>query len=118
MSKIRIERFDPPTASEDELRALFDVVGFLEAALDDSGTNRSLVHMSGGVLAEQGDRPAEAFLAGLGATRRLVERRSRCLVSDIDRHMLEQWVERAAERAGAYSLLVFTSPVPEEYIKG
>lgn len=67
--------------------------------------------------AREGAGPAEAFISGLGATKRLVERRSRCRIGSLDRSMLEGWVERAADRAGDYELLVFSAPTPDDHLE-
>ncbi len=63
------------------------------------------------------DTPGTAFLEALGAERKIVERKSRMVLADVDREMLEDWVARAAERAGDYSLLAWDGPVPEEYLQ-
>lgn len=53
-----------------------------------------------------------------GAIPALRMRRSRLLVSDVDRSLMKSWIERAAERAGEYELLFLPSPVPEEHLEG
>ncbi|MBW3555851.1 MAG: GNAT family N-acetyltransferase [Actinobacteria bacterium] len=63
------------------------------------------------------DTPGTAFLDAVGAETKIVERKSRMVVADVDRAMLELWVERAAERAAGYSLLAWDGPVPEEYLE-
>jgi len=60
--------------------------------------------------------PGEPFLRGLGAERRQIERRSACLISGLDRPMLERWIRRAGERASAYSLVGWDGPCPEELV--
>lgn len=67
--------------------------------------------------ARDGAPPAEAFISGLGATKRLVERRSRCQLARLDRTMLEGWVSRARERAADYELVVFGAPTPDDLIE-
>lgn len=57
------------------------------------------------------------FLEALGAERKIVERKSRLVLADLDRVLLERWVQRAAERAGGYSLLAWDGAVPEEYLE-
>jgi len=57
-----------------------------------------------------------AFLESLGADRKIVERKSRMVVAEVDRAMLQAWVERAADRAGGYSLLAWDGPVPDGYL--
>ncbi len=46
-----------------------------------------------------------------------MERKSRLVLADVDRGMLEGWVARADERAAGYSLLAWDGPVPEEYLE-
>jgi mycothiol synthase len=60
--------------------------------------------------------PGEPFLRAIGAERRLIERRSRCRIGDIDRELLEGWVRRAGERAAGYSLVAWDGPCPEEFL--
>lgn len=60
---------------------------------------------------------SEAFLAALGMEKRLVDRRSRLLVGEVDAAMLGEWIAKAATDAGGYSLLVWDSRVPDEYLK-
>jgi GNAT superfamily N-acetyltransferase len=57
---------------------------------------------------------ATAFAERRGATRGLVDVQNRLVVADLDRSMLEGWVERAAERAAGYSLVAFDGPCPDE----
>lgn len=59
----------------------------------------------------------DAFLAALGLEKRSVERRSRLLTHELDRSMLEEWVERAAERAAGYSLIGFDDHCPDEWVE-
>ena len=62
--------------------------------------------------------PGEPFLRSIGAERRLIERRSRCSVAEIDRDLLVSWVRRAGERAAGYSLVACDGPCPEELLPG
>lgn len=43
------------------------------------------------------------------------ERGSHMRIAEVDRTMLEEWIERASERAQDYELLFLDSPIPEEY---
>ena len=61
--------------------------------------------------------PAEQFLAHAGAENRQVFRQSRLQVSDIDSVMLQEWVDRAEERAAGYSLVGWDEPCPEEHLE-
>ncbi|HYH49654.1 MAG TPA: GNAT family N-acetyltransferase [Acidimicrobiia bacterium] len=60
--------------------------------------------------------PGEPFLRSIGAERRLIERRSRCRIPEIDRELLESWARRAGERAAGYSLVAWDGPCPEEML--
>ena len=69
-----------------------------------------------GASAEE-QSPGEAFLSGIGMEKRLVDRRSRLLVKEVDEALLDEWVAAAAERAAGYSLLVWDSGAPEEHLE-
>ena len=62
------------------------------------------------------DGAGAAFAEALGAERKITERKSRMVLADVDRSMLEEWVVRAKERAEGYSLLAWDGPVPDEYL--
>jgi len=62
------------------------------------------------------DTAGTSFALALGGVEKIVERKSRALMSGIDRDLLESWVRRAEERATGYSLLQWDGPVPEEYL--
>jgi mycothiol synthase len=66
----------------------------------------------GGVTDSDGARFAEA----LGAERKITERKSRMVLADVDRPMLEEWVVKAKDRAEGYSMLSWDGPVPDEYL--
>src|SRR5207248_115007 len=57
-----------------------------------------------------------AFAAALGGDPGLVEQQNRLAVADLDRAMLEQWMDRAAERAAGYSLIRFDDLCPDEWL--
>ena len=63
------------------------------------------------------DTPGTAFAEAMGAERKITERKSRMVLADLDRPMLEEWVVRAKERAEGYSLLSWDAEVPEEYLE-
>ena len=81
----------------------------LEAAAADGRTLLNLGGPDGSV--------ASAFAEAMGAEKRSVERKSRMVLADVDRAMLEGWVERARERAEGYSLLAWDGPCPDEYLE-
>lgn len=68
-----------------------------------------------GANAEEGTC-SEAFLAALGMEKRLVDRRSRLLVGEVDAAMLDEWIATAATAAAGYSLMVWEDGVPDEYL--
>jgi GNAT superfamily N-acetyltransferase len=57
------------------------------------------------------------FLASFGFDQRMVERRSRLLVRELDRSMMEDWVASAKERASDYSLIGFDDVCPDELLE-
>ena len=58
------------------------------------------------------DGDASTFSEAMGAERKITERKSRMVLADVDRSMLEDWVVRAKERAEGYSLLA-----PDDYLE-
>ena len=80
----------------------------LDVAADDGRTLLNLGGPDGSV--------ASSFAEAMGAEKRSVERKSRMVLADLDRSMLEGWVERARERADGYSLLAWDGPAPDEYL--
>lgn len=85
------------------------LVPALEAAAGDGRTLLNLGGPDGSV--------ASSFAEAMGAEKRSVERKSRMVLADVDRAMLEGWVERARERAEGYSLLAWDGPCPDEYLE-
>lgn len=61
--------------------------------------------------------PAEALLERVGLRSVYTDRLSRLWVRDLDHGLMEQWIERASERAEGYELLYFPSPVPDEHLE-
>ena len=59
----------------------------------------------------------EAFLTALGVPKKMTERKSRLVVADVDRGMLEDWVARAKERAEDYELIGFDDRCPDELLE-
>jgi mycothiol synthase len=62
------------------------------------------------------DGDASTFSEAMGAERKITERKSRMVLADVDRPMLEDWVVRAKERAEGYSMLAWDGPAPDEYL--
>jgi mycothiol synthase len=87
----------------------------LELVMEASRWDGRTVIGSGGPV----DHPAAAaFAEHVGATRGLIEHQNRMVVADLDRSMLEKWVELATERAGDYSLVSFDGRCPDELVEG
>lgn len=63
------------------------------------------------------NHPAEALAKELGLKSVLEERRSRLLISDVDRSLMRSWIDRASERASDYELMEMISPFPEEHLE-
>ena len=59
---------------------------------------------------------ASDFGTAIGAQPGLVMEQNRLLISDIPSGLLEQWVDRASERAAGYSLFCFNNECSEEYV--
>ena len=59
----------------------------------------------------------DAFAEALGFEKKATERKSRLSIADVDRKMLERWVERAAERASDYELFGFDDRCPDELLE-
>lgn len=57
----------------------------------------------------------EAFVTSIGAERKIVGHRNGLWIRDLDIAMLNQWVDKAKERAHEYSLIRFDGPCPDEY---
>ena len=52
-------------------------------------------------------------MESLGATIGLSQRRNDLLIADVDRAVLQSWIDRASERASAFDLVEFVGPYPE-----
>jgi GNAT superfamily N-acetyltransferase len=60
--------------------------------------------------------PGDAFAGALGLDARYVERKSRLVMADLDRPMLDEWILRAKDRAADYSLFGFDDACPDELV--
>lgn len=63
-----------------------------------------------------GHEPGEAFATAVGAVTRQVNHLNHLPVAEVDRPMLERWVEEAATRSAEYELLAWDGPVPDEHL--
>lgn len=62
-------------------------------------------------------RPWAEALARYGMTPRLVDRKSRLQLGEVDIELIEGWVARATQRASDYRLVHFQTPVPGRWIE-
>ena len=88
-------------------------MALIRPALDRAAEEERVVLNAGGVT----DSPGTLFCERLGGERKITERKSRMVLADVDRSMLEDWVVRAKERAVGYSLVAWDGPVPDEYLE-
>ena len=57
-----------------------------------------------------------AFAAAKGAAPGHVERQSRLSLAEVDRGLMKDWIGRAGERAGGYSIVAFDDRCPDELL--
>jgi mycothiol synthase len=79
-------------------------------ALEESGRSSIIIDSPEG-------SPWESKLAAAGMKKALVDRESRLLVENIDWDLMNEWIERASERANDYELLFVETPVPEDLLQ-
>lgn len=60
--------------------------------------------------------PGVGFAESLGAKTTILEYHNRLALADVDTVMLEEWVERAKQKAGDYSLFLQEGSWPEEWL--
>ena len=60
--------------------------------------------------------PWEPWLERIGLSRALVDKASRLLIEDVDWDLMDDWAQKAAERAFDYELLSIEAPIPEEHL--
>ena len=66
-----------------------------------------------GINADEGSS-GERFVAGVGLTRRNTAHQNRLRIAEVDVAMLDEWIERASERAGGYRLRFWEGPTPDD----
>jgi GNAT superfamily N-acetyltransferase len=59
----------------------------------------------------------DEFCKALGFETKATERKSRLSIADLDRGMLERWIERAAERGADYELFGFDDRCPDDVLE-
>jgi GNAT superfamily N-acetyltransferase len=60
--------------------------------------------------------PETALCERLGLKSVYKEKRSRLVMAEVDRHLMQSWVDRAPERASEYHLLTLRTPFPEDVV--
>ncbi|MGD9797474.1 MAG: N-acetyltransferase family protein [Acidimicrobiia bacterium] len=63
-----------------------------------------------------GDEGSASFARAVGARPDLVENGNRCATAELDRPMLQSWVDDARTSAAGYSLITIDGPVPDELV--
>jgi GNAT superfamily N-acetyltransferase len=63
------------------------------------------------------DTVGEQFLASVGLEQKLLDRRSRLRVAEVDRSLVESWIVDAKAKAPEYSLVLFDGRVPDEHVE-
>lgn len=59
---------------------------------------------------------SEALMRELGAEKALESHTNQLDLHELDRNLIEQWIGKAAERAGGFELLFWEGPYPEEHL--
>lgn len=60
--------------------------------------------------------PGEAFLGAVGMEQKLLDRRSRLRIAEVDQSLIDGWVRVAETKTGDYSLLWFNGRTPDEHV--
>ena len=61
--------------------------------------------------------PSEGFAERLGLKKVLQDRRSRLKLEDLDIGLMDEWMDKARERASDYELLFLKAPYPDELVQ-
>src|SRR5687767_15152863 len=125
MPPFLIEDFDPATASDEDFRARWELVVALDAESEpESPTTPYDKHRQSMIDQPSFRRPrhwtgsdGDHFCEAVGFEKKATERKSRLAIDDVDRAMLERWVERAVERAAEYELVVFDDRCPDDLLQ-
>jgi GNAT superfamily N-acetyltransferase len=62
------------------------------------------------------ESPGEAFLNAVGMEQKLLDRRSRLRVKEVDRALLNGWIADAEQKTDDYTLVLFDGEIPEEHV--
>ncbi len=108
-------------------RHLATVHAGVHAAHRRRGIGTALTRLAVSAVAEAGRRtllveapdgsPGEAMCAAMGAERALVSTPSILSVCELDRRLLDRWIERRDERATGYSLLRWVDRCPDDLLE-
>jgi GNAT superfamily N-acetyltransferase len=60
------------------------------------------------------DSPEIALAEAIGLKPVLKERISRLRIADLDRDLMQKWIDRASERASDYEIIIHESPMPDD----
>lgn len=63
------------------------------------------------------DSPGEAFLGSIGMEQKLLDRRSRLRVHEVDQSLIDGWIADATDKTADYSLVCFEGSVPDEHVQ-
>lgn len=63
------------------------------------------------------DSPGEQFLGACAMEHKLLDRRSRLVVSQVDLALVDSWIVDAKAKAADYSLVLFDGPIPDEMVQ-
>jgi GNAT superfamily N-acetyltransferase len=63
------------------------------------------------------ESPGEAFLGAVGMDQKLLDRRRRLRVNEVDQSLLDGWIADAEKKTADYSLKLFDGPIPDEWVQ-
>jgi GNAT superfamily N-acetyltransferase len=63
------------------------------------------------------DSPGEAFLGSVGMEEKLLDRRSRLHVAEVDQSLIDGWIADAETKTGDYALLCIDGRTPDEHVE-
>jgi GNAT superfamily N-acetyltransferase len=62
------------------------------------------------------DGPGEQFLHACGIAEKLLDRRSRLRVDEVDQTLIDKWIAEADAKTDDYTLLWFNEQIPDEHV--
>ena len=63
------------------------------------------------------ESPGEAFLGAVGMEQKLLDRRSRLRVNEVDQSLIDGWITDAETKTSEYSLVWFNDRAPDEHVE-